>query len=103
MSFLVDHRLVQLETDLGPYKKGAFWAEPDLDHAAELMRHVFENRTAATRIAMRGKEHVFEKLHPQSIGALMEDRLSVIRSTKLTSSSQKQPRIASLLARLSKG
>ena len=31
VSFPVNHRLVELEHDCGPYRKGAVWAEPDTD------------------------------------------------------------------------
>jgi glycosyltransferase involved in cell wall biosynthesis len=39
-SYLVRHRLTELEEDVGPYPAGSIWAEPDIDHAAELMRRV---------------------------------------------------------------
>lgn len=48
-SFLVRHRLAELDRDHGPYRRGTRWAEPDLDHAAELMRLVSEQPEAARR------------------------------------------------------
>ncbi len=35
---VVSHRPVTLETPHGPYPAGAVWAEPDVNHAAQLMR-----------------------------------------------------------------
>ncbi|RDH50366.1 hypothetical protein CA946_06585, partial [Fischerella thermalis 111/344/542] len=32
-SFLVKYSVVKITEDHGPYKKGNFWAEPDIDHA----------------------------------------------------------------------
>jgi glycosyltransferase involved in cell wall biosynthesis len=42
-SYPVAYRLVELEKDYGPYRKGQIWADPDLQHAATQMRRVFEN------------------------------------------------------------
>lgn len=39
---------------LEPYARGQHWAEADTEHAAQLMRHVFENRGAC---AARAREH----------------------------------------------
>ncbi len=57
-SFLVRYKSVKLEKDYGPYKKGCVWAEPDLEQAAELMRHVYEHRQATASVAARGQETV---------------------------------------------
>jgi glycosyltransferase involved in cell wall biosynthesis len=43
-SYPVRYRLIELDRDHGPYKRGTQWANPDLDHAAELMQQVFEQR-----------------------------------------------------------
>lgn len=39
------------------YPVGAFWAEPDIDHAAELLREVYDNPEAARRKAEHAQEH----------------------------------------------
>lgn len=46
-SYPVRYRMSELDRDHGPYRRGTLWADPDLDHAAELMRHVFEQRDDA--------------------------------------------------------
>jgi hypothetical protein len=33
-SYLVKYKLIPLEKDCGPYKKGNVWAEADVEHAA---------------------------------------------------------------------
>ena len=38
-SYPVSYRLVELERDYGPYKKGNLWAEPNIDDAATFMQH----------------------------------------------------------------
>jgi glycosyltransferase involved in cell wall biosynthesis len=42
-SYLVKYKLIPIEKDCGPYKKGNVWAEADVEHAADLMRYVFNN------------------------------------------------------------
>lgn len=74
-SFLVNHRLIAIESDHGPYKRGFEWAEPDLDHAAELMRFVYENREAAREVGRRARENVLATLHPKVVGAQVKGRL----------------------------
>ena len=41
-SYLVPYELATLDEAVGPYPAGTEWADPDLDEAARLMRHVVE-------------------------------------------------------------
>ena len=41
-SYLVPYELVTLDEAVGPYPPAPIWADPDLDEAARLMRHVVE-------------------------------------------------------------
>jgi FkbM family methyltransferase len=77
-SFLVKYDLVELREDYGPYRKGCVWADPDLDHAAELMRYVYDNRDRAAAVGRRAREDVLRTLHPRVVGALVKDRLQKI-------------------------
>jgi glycosyltransferase involved in cell wall biosynthesis/SAM-dependent methyltransferase len=74
-SFLVRYDLIELERDYGPYKKGCTWADPDLDHAAELMRFVYERRKAAKEVGRKAREYVRRTLHPQVVGRQIKERL----------------------------
>jgi len=76
-SYPVPARLTSLPADLGPYKKGWTWAEPDLE-AAEAMRRVYEDRDAAAALAARGRADVARLLSPESVGRLIKDRLEAI-------------------------
>jgi glycosyltransferase involved in cell wall biosynthesis len=77
-SFPVKYGLVTLTEDHGDYAKGSHWAEPDLDHAAELMRQIYSDRELRTQIAVRGQGEVREKLGAKAIGRLMSGRLKRI-------------------------
>jgi glycosyltransferase involved in cell wall biosynthesis len=74
-SFLVRYKLVEIKDTHGPYQAGYIWADPDIDHAAELMRQVFENRPAAAIKAQRAQADVISKLHPQTIAQTVKSYL----------------------------
>lgn len=49
-SYPVPYQLVELDRDIGPYRRGEVWAEPSVPEAAEIMRYVFEHpREAAAK------------------------------------------------------
>jgi glycosyltransferase involved in cell wall biosynthesis len=80
-SLLVKYTLTKLDPAYGSYPKGAVWAEPDLDHAAELMRRVYEDRPAAQEVGHQARQDVLRPLHPRVVGAMMKDRLLEIGSS----------------------
>lgn len=77
-SFLVDYKLISIEQDYGPYKRGFVWADPDLEHAAELMRFVYMNREAAKRVGKKARQEVLAIMHPEVVGAKVRKRLTRI-------------------------
>ena len=79
-SLLVKYRLVELDRDYGPYKKGSVWADPSLDHAADLMRYAYENRDVSNAMGRRAREDVLQLFHPRVVGRQMHDRLQRVVS-----------------------
>lgn len=77
-SLLVEHDLIELEHDVGPYAKGATWAEPRLEHAAECMRRLATDRDFAAALGARGRDDVRARLSPTALGARVADRLRSI-------------------------
>jgi hypothetical protein len=53
------------------YPQGATWAEPDLEHAALMLRLVLEDRDGAARRAARGHRNVSARLAPEVVGRQM--------------------------------
>ncbi|HEV2762242.1 MAG TPA: glycosyltransferase, partial [Pyrinomonadaceae bacterium] len=53
-SFPVRFRLTEIEETVGPYEAGETWAEPSVEHAAQLMRHVYERRDEAAVVEVEG-------------------------------------------------
>jgi len=74
-SFPVKYRIVEIEEDHGPYTRGCAWAEPDLDHAAELMRYVYIHRDKACEVGARARQDIRSQLHPQTVGRMVRERL----------------------------
>ncbi|HLO48602.1 MAG TPA: glycosyltransferase [Kamptonema sp.] len=94
-SFLVRYDLKEIMADIGPYKKGNFWAEPDIEHAAYLMQYVFNNYQQAKQIGARGAEEIKSLLSPQVMGNKIRNRLEYISKitnnfTTLSSSNTEQ-------------
>ncbi len=74
-SLLVDYELVPIAEDGGIYRQGYRWAEPSEDHAARLMRWVFQNRAAARAIGERAAEEMRVLLAPAAAGERMRARI----------------------------
>jgi glycosyltransferase involved in cell wall biosynthesis len=79
-SFPLDYTLVSLTRDYGPYMRGAVWADPDIDKAADLIRHVASARDDAAARGARGRRMVEEIYSPAATGAAMRARLDAIRA-----------------------
>ncbi len=77
-SFPVRYELVALPRDFGPYRAGEVWADPSVEHAAAMMRFVFEHRGAAAAIAERGRRDARAYFSGKSLARLVADRLSAI-------------------------
>jgi SAM-dependent methyltransferase len=63
-----------------PYPAGVEWAEPDLDEAARLMRHVWDDRAEAEERGARARSFIEEERSPAQMAAFLGRRLSEIRS-----------------------
>ncbi|MDO8288282.1 MAG: glycosyltransferase [Parvibaculum sp.] len=75
-AYLVRYHLTTLteHTD-NAYATGTQWAEPDLDHAASLMRALVTDPEAARTIGARAKDFITTELTPEKIGTRIVARL----------------------------
>jgi glycosyltransferase involved in cell wall biosynthesis len=71
---------VQLEETHGPYTRGSTWAEPDVGHAAQLMRNIASSPSDAARIGAAARRNIEERFSPAVIGARYRRRLEAIAS-----------------------
>jgi glycosyltransferase involved in cell wall biosynthesis len=74
-SYLVDYVLTQVGPDCEIYPSHGTWAEPDLDHAAELMRHVWSNPGQARARAVRAEADIRDRYAPAVTGRIARARL----------------------------
>ena len=77
-SFLVRYKLAELEENIGPYEKGNVWAEPDVEHAAELMQLVFKDRSTALQVAQRAEDDIKSSRTVELAGQAMKERLLLV-------------------------
>jgi len=77
-SLLVRYHLVELDRDYGPFERGNVWAEPDVEHAAELMRWIYENRDDAKRMGERASGDVKKCMDPDAAAEKVKERLGRI-------------------------
>jgi glycosyltransferase involved in cell wall biosynthesis len=81
-SFLVEYRLANASGDCAPYPPGARWAEPDLDHAAQLMRTVYQHPGEAAQRADRGRTDLLLRHGAMSSASAISNRLAEIRRAR---------------------
>jgi hypothetical protein len=74
-SYLVPYETTTLAEPVGPYPAGTEWADPDLDEAARLMRHVVEQPDEARERGLRGKAAVEERQSLDRAAAFLADRV----------------------------
>jgi glycosyltransferase involved in cell wall biosynthesis len=58
--------------------EGQFWAEPDIEQAAALMRHVFENPEEAAHRGQRAAQDIASQLSAQAVGQQILLRLQEV-------------------------
>ncbi len=77
-SYLVRHGFTTTPPGCEPYVPGVEWAEPDLDHAAELMRWVYDHPEEARTVGERARRDLVEKHSLERTGEFMRRRLEEI-------------------------
>ena len=71
-----------LTKDYGHYRQGSQWANPSVEHAAELMRYVFENREKSAAVGVKAAADARTLFSPAAIGDKMAQRLERIKYLK---------------------
>lgn len=73
--YLVDYEMVAVPGGLSPYPTGGLWAEPDLEHAAQLMLHVREHESEARAKGQVGRDRIRARCSLDSAASFMRSRL----------------------------
>jgi glycosyltransferase involved in cell wall biosynthesis len=74
-SYLVDHTIGRVGPECEIYPPDGEWAEPSVEHAAELMWRVYADRAEASRVGARAAADIARTLSPRTTGAAMRRRL----------------------------
>jgi glycosyltransferase involved in cell wall biosynthesis len=74
-SYLVDFKIGRVGPDCEIYPPEGTWAEPSVEHAAELMRRVYGEPGEARARGERARADVSRLLSPASTGRAMRERL----------------------------
>lgn len=80
--FVVRHRLAPLEKPQGPYPAGAVWAEPDVEHAASVMRSLAEAPESALPKVEAARRRVQDLYAPEAAGRRLRCELARLREAR---------------------
>ncbi|MDQ3183420.1 MAG: methyltransferase domain-containing protein [Actinomycetota bacterium] len=81
-SYPVTYTLRPVGDDAGPYPASGEWAEPDVGHAARLMRHVFEDQREAGERGRRAAEDIRRNHSAEVAGRAMAARIRRVRARR---------------------
>jgi glycosyltransferase involved in cell wall biosynthesis/SAM-dependent methyltransferase len=79
-SYPVDYTLRPIGDAAGPYPATGEWAEPDVGHAARLMRRVFEDQGEASERGRRAAEDLRRNHSAEAAGRAMAERIRRVRA-----------------------
>jgi glycosyltransferase involved in cell wall biosynthesis len=88
-SYLVDYTIGRVGPECEIYPPEGEWADPSVEHAAQLMREVYSDRAEAARRGERAAQDVARMLSPEATGAAMLARLQQL--AKGTTSGRSSP------------
>ncbi len=74
-SYLVDYTIGRVGPECEIYPPEGEWADPSVEHAAQMMRWVYGDPEQAARIGARAREDIARTLSPEATGAAMRWRL----------------------------
>lgn len=77
--YLVDYEPVTIGPGADPYPSHGIWAQPDVAHAARLMREVFEDAEHANERGRYGADELRRTHSPEAAGEQMFRRLDSVR------------------------
>lgn len=78
-SYLIPYQLVPLEDDIAVYRKGNVWAEADIEAAARVLRHVYDNPEEAERKGHAAAEYMRENHNRETVGRRIAARARDIK------------------------
>jgi Glycosyl transferases group 1 len=90
-SYLVDWEPTRVGPECEVYPPDGSWAEPVVDHAAELMRWVWQHPEEARRKAEQARRDIDRMYAPGVVGQVARARLERLRDARETRAREPQP------------
>lgn len=81
-SLLVDYKLVKLGEPIPPYEADYEWAQPSEDHAAQLLRRLYDEPDFARELGLKAKIDAERRLSVSQAGGRIEARLTEIEASR---------------------
>lgn len=78
LACLVDYKLIPLETDIPPYKKGYMWADADVKQASTFMRRLVDDKELYDIMKDNAFRFINTKLSMDKVKDIMNKRISEI-------------------------
>ena len=78
VGYPIDYRLVEIETEIGPYKPHAVWADPDRASLVAQFRRVYERQDEAWARGHAGALRMRDQFSPGQIGQDIRQRLHAV-------------------------
>ena len=75
---MVDYTFTKLEKDCPPYKKGAVWADPDTDQAAQYMKRLAADKKFYQDLFQAARSYANKKLGMEQASENIQSRLAQI-------------------------
>lgn len=95
-SFLVNYSRVKKPDDFGYGGDNDYWANADIEHAAQLMKEVLTDREKANKIAKKAKIDTHTFLSPRAIGNKIKERVDLIYNEIIPNQSNIENKVALL-------
>jgi hypothetical protein len=90
-SYLIDFTIGRVGAECEIYPPEGEWAEPSVEHAAQLMRRAYTDPQEAARLGAQAAQDIAAKLSPQATGAAMRRRLEELTAAPPLSRSGVSP------------
>jgi glycosyltransferase involved in cell wall biosynthesis len=83
-SYLCPSQVAKVGPDHEPYPAESYWSEPDLEEAARLLRHVYEQPEEANARGVRAASDIRSLHNPAVAAAIISARIAAIRRRRAT-------------------
>lgn len=75
---LVDYSLVKITEDIGLFKSGNYWAEPNIEQAVSFMKELYEKPEFYQRMSQMAKRHIEKQLSMDQAVNKINNRINSI-------------------------